>query len=232
MIAQQLQIQFSDYDRQRNEQIKQIIAERIRGFVEIGELLLEVRSKHYYLIDGFNNFEEYCQEFWNFSTGRAKQFIEAYKCHQNLLEGGIEQDRLPKNENQVRPIVSLPPDQQIDTWKSVTENTPAKQVTGEQVRRKTIEKRYRLEVGQTAIVDDPNHPLYGEQLEIESIRGEIIEAMTSSGRQTFISPELRALDPIELLQQEVQKLKAAIAEIVASYPAIEPEQIEGLKELI
>lgn len=219
---------FTPDQKARNEELKSTIAQRMRGFVEIGDCLMEIRDNRFYRIDGYETFEQYCREFWHFSDVRARQFIGAAKVHANLRAAGIEE--LPDREYQVRSITSLPPDQQVETWQAALEEKPsASRITGDDVKRRAIERQYKLEPGKPAIISSPVHPLNGETVTVQAIRGEIVEVETSKGKETLISPELQPITPLDLLREENGRLKAAISELVESYPEITTEQIERLK---
>lgn len=227
----QLALSFTPDQQARNEELKSTIAQRMRGFVEIGDCLMEIRDNRFYRIDGYETFEQYCKEYWHFSDVRARQFISAAKVHANLKAAGIEE--LPEREYQVRSIVSLPPDQQVETWQAALKEKPtSNRITGNDVKRRAVEKQYKLEPGKPAIISSPIHPLNGETVTVQAIRGEIVEVETSKGKETLISPELQPITPLDLLKEENGRLKAAIAELVKSYPEITTEQIEGLKVFI
>jgi hypothetical protein len=86
-----------------------------RPFYEVGAALKEIRDHKLYWED-YAMFEKYCRERWGLSRIHAHRLIEAAGVFQNVLPIGNK----PMHESQIRPLVGLDPDQQLEAWKLAT----------------------------------------------------------------------------------------------------------------
>ena len=94
-----------------------------RAFYEAGKALKKLRDRRLYR-STHRTFEEYCRERFDFTRRRPYQLIEAVDVIDNLISK-CEQfvHILPTKEGQVRPLVPLEPDEQVEVWvKAVEEN--------------------------------------------------------------------------------------------------------------
>jgi hypothetical protein len=57
--------------------LERVIERGLGTFAEVGAALAEIREKKLYQEDGFGRFEDYCQQRWNFTSGRARQLMRA-----------------------------------------------------------------------------------------------------------------------------------------------------------
>lgn len=101
-----------------------------------GPALLKVRDKRLYRAK-YRTFERYCRERWKKGKTRAYQLMEAIVVVSNLStmvdKFECQTNILPQNERQVRPLVSLEPDQQREAWQSAVEAAAPKPPTGRDV---------------------------------------------------------------------------------------------------
>jgi phage N-6-adenine-methyltransferase len=118
---------------------ERVIERGLNTFVEVGAALLEIRDSGLYK-GGYRTFEEYCHRRWKMKQSRAYQYMDAAGVVGNLQSSTIV-ELLPANEAQVRPLVSLPPEQQFQVWQQVVETAPEGKITGafvQEVVEKTI----------------------------------------------------------------------------------------------
>ena len=100
------------------QQCEVIIERGLATFVEVGTALLKIRDARLYRAT-YGTFENYCQERWGMTHGRARQLCSAAEVVMNVKSdtNGIT----PESERVARPLTSLPPDQQREAWSRVTE---------------------------------------------------------------------------------------------------------------
>jgi hypothetical protein len=94
-----------------------------RAFYEAGKALAEIRSRQLYR-STHPNFELYVQERFGFNRISAHNKIVAAEVFENLFTNG--EQVLPSNERQVRPIVSLSPEQQLQAWQQAVSEAGGK----------------------------------------------------------------------------------------------------------
>ena len=119
-------------------------------FVEVGRALMTIRDRKLYRAN-YATFEAYCRERWDLSRPYAYQLIDASVVVENL--SGIT-DIVPENVAQVRPLVSLPPEEQMEVWAEVVKTAPPSGVTAQHVKA-TV----RRAKGQTTTQDAATEPL-------------------------------------------------------------------------
>ena len=89
-----------------------------RSFVEAGRALRQLRDKRLYR-NKYKTFEEYVRVRFNFSRRRPYFLIDAAAVVDNLEKCDPMDHKnwkLPTNERQVRPLIRLEPDEQIEAW--------------------------------------------------------------------------------------------------------------------
>lgn len=111
-----------------------VIEHGLKVFQAVGLALLTIREKRLYRAK-FNSFEQYCQYQWGFSDEHARRLMRGAEVVENLAGtppiGGV----LPGNEAQVRPLLSLTPDQQREAWQRAVETAPGGKVTAAHVEQ-------------------------------------------------------------------------------------------------
>ena len=102
-------------------------AQTIAANPEKVQALIEIRDRGYYRdVLGYETFEAYCKDRWDFSRQHAYRFIDSAKVVLNVT------DRLqntPANLEQTRPLAKLEPDQQREAWVKAVETAPEGKVT-------------------------------------------------------------------------------------------------------
>ena len=100
---------------------EQDIHDNLRATFVLGWRLEQIRDQNLYRAS-HNTFEAYCKERWDFSKTHANRQIQAYLCEKHLKETGDAKVCIPTKESQVRWIVDLEPDQQVEVAAKVKEN--------------------------------------------------------------------------------------------------------------
>ncbi len=111
----------SPLESQDLARLEGIIERGFSTFVEVGSALLNIRDNRLYR-GTHPRFEEYCQERWGWTRSYANRCIAAASAVSNL---GIIMEPIGSNnmtEGGIRPIASLPPEEQAAAWKVAKEN--------------------------------------------------------------------------------------------------------------
>jgi hypothetical protein len=101
-------------------------------FVEVGLALEEIRDNRLYR-NNFNSFEEYCQTRWDFKHGKAKYLIAAARICRRLRE--LPDVPQPQRESQLRPLLSMAPEQVALAWQCAVQLGGNSPVTARLVKR-------------------------------------------------------------------------------------------------
>lgn len=97
----------TDATREEWEKISDDLINATRdNYVEIGQMLVEIRDRKMYLADIYTSFEQAVSDKCDMSVGRAYQYIQAYNMYNVLKDGGIDDKLLPINEAQCRAIMA------------------------------------------------------------------------------------------------------------------------------
>ena len=75
---------------------------------------------HYRDVLGYETFEAYCKERWDFKRTYAFYMIESAKVMDNVHNC----EQKPTTEAQTRPLARLLPDQQREAWQKAVETAP------------------------------------------------------------------------------------------------------------
>jgi hypothetical protein len=121
-------------EKQRLEECETIIEKGLQTFIEVGQVLLEIKDRRLYR-EEYGTFETYCGSRWGLSRPRAYQLIQATNVVNNLSAAS---DVLPTTESQARPLSKLSAEDQLDTWNEVVQES---QETGKSITAKSIEKK-------------------------------------------------------------------------------------------
>lgn len=115
---------------QHLSELENIINRNLQSFYEVGRALMEIRDRGYYKdVLGYNTFEQYCKERWDFARRTAYQFIDSVKVIDNVRNCA----QTPINESQTRPLARLEPEQQKEVWQKAVETAPEGKVTAAHV---------------------------------------------------------------------------------------------------
>lgn len=141
---------------ERLQSLEKTIESNLTAFFSVGLALTEIRDTNLYKLQGYQSFNKYCQERWDFRSRYAYWQIEASVIMQNLQTNGLA--FLPTCERHVRPLAKLSPEQQCQVWKQIIESTPSKIGTGEpKVTTKRVETAVAAITGQKTT---PKQPVY------------------------------------------------------------------------
>jgi len=132
MEIQPANTQLDALEQSALDQCEAVIEQGLRTFVDVGNALLTIRDDRLYRRE-YWTFEEYCEKRWEFSNRRANQFIEAAMTIATLGTM-VPELAAPAVERQVRPLTSLPPEQQAAAWRRAVETAPAGRLTAAHVQ--------------------------------------------------------------------------------------------------
>lgn len=112
------------------DRLEGIIKTNIGAFYEVGRALMEIRDKSLYKdVLGFDTFEAYCKERWDFTGRYARDLMASTRVIENIGSGTI----VPATETQARPLARLEPEQQRQAWKQAVETAPEGKITAAHV---------------------------------------------------------------------------------------------------
>jgi DNA repair photolyase len=123
----------------RDEQEK-IVTEGVSASIAAAKALHEIYSYKDGLIWKQNkndSFEAYCREKWDYGKAHSYRLKESGAVVAELEHQSPIVDCLPKNENQVRPLLALPKENRVDCWKEIAAGKSAEKLTGTAVAQGT-----------------------------------------------------------------------------------------------
>jgi len=135
----------------RLDQLEGIIVKNFRTFVEVGQALAEIQERKLYRVKAMT-FKKYCKELFDIAESRTYELIGAAGVIENLRHGGVfgeDEDFMPVNERQIRPMTKLKPEQQVSVWKAAVESAPNGKVTANHVKK--VVKEYLGEKIKTTV---------------------------------------------------------------------------------
>lgn len=115
-----------------------VIEEHLADFRKIGLALKAILDGRLYR-ETHTDFDDYCEERWNFSGSHARRLIEAADC-MGVLEKEIsptgEKRVLPRNEAQIRALTEAQenPNKWAKAWLKVLKATEGKSITAEKIK--------------------------------------------------------------------------------------------------
>lgn len=108
-----------------------IIEKNLQSFYEVGKALAEIRDRELYRdVLGYDTFEAYCKDRWDFSRSYAYRLIGSANVVDVVSPIG---DIHPTTESQTRPIAKLSAPQQRIAWQKAVETAPEGKVTASHV---------------------------------------------------------------------------------------------------
>jgi len=105
------------------------VIEKYRAsFIHVAQALADIKAEKQYKTAGFETFEDYCQERWQFSAKRGYQLIEAAEVVENVNHGRHSAIMPPDNERQTRAVAeaSDDPQEQGKIWEEAVKATDGK----------------------------------------------------------------------------------------------------------
>ena len=111
-----------------------------RGLLHVWEVataLADIREQKQYLAAGFNTFEGYCQERWQFSRQYASSLIQGVEVVNNVVDNlSTTVDKAPTTERQTRAIreATREPEEQAEVWQQAVEDANGEQPTAPEIK--------------------------------------------------------------------------------------------------
>ena len=116
------------------EQLENVIKQNIGAFYEVGRALMEIRDRGLYKDAlGYDTFEAYCKDRWDFQRTYAYHLIASVKVVDTV--SSLDDIQKPTNQLQTRPLEKLSSDQQRTAWQKAVETAPEGKVTAAHVSR-------------------------------------------------------------------------------------------------
>lgn len=140
------------------------IEKGVKASLDMAQALLEVRERKLYR-QNYATFESYCYDKWQFSDRYARMLISFAEVVDNLENFGTVVP-VSISERQVRPLASLPAEQQPIAWDAahkLSEN-PTSETTKKVAQ--ALKTGAPHSIGQTVTVIDEDSPHYRKQVEI------------------------------------------------------------------
>ena len=129
----------------RLSELEAVIAENFKGFVAVGVALAEIQEQRLYR-EQFPTFEDYCKNLWDMSRPRAYQFIDSAQVINNLstiVDKTDDQNPtplLPSNEAQARELAKLAPEEQVQVWQQlIDQSQEGQKITAKAVKNAVTE---------------------------------------------------------------------------------------------
>lgn len=99
-----------------------VIKRGLATFVEVGEALMAIRDNDLYREKGYERFEDYCRQEWQWTRQYVNYQIQASKVT-NLLKNDNHGYQTPETERQARELVPLMQDEaaMVETWNELKE---------------------------------------------------------------------------------------------------------------
>lgn len=149
-------------EENRLEELEAIIKKDLRGFVRVGMALKEIKGSQLYRAK-YTAWKDYLKAEWDLGRRIADYQIDAYSVVKNIEEkwhscatfknqsDDNQQIILPKNEAQARPLILLPPAQQITAWEQVLKRTDGN-VTALEVSKVVEEFKEKKQTKETKLI--------------------------------------------------------------------------------
>ena len=115
-----------------------IIERGLTTFIEVGQSLLAIRDNRLYR-ESHPTFEDYCQQRWGWERAHAYRLMAGAETAGRLSPIGDIPG--PTAESQVRPLTSLPEDEQKEVWLEAIDRAAGRVPTQREVQQVVDEKR-------------------------------------------------------------------------------------------
>jgi hypothetical protein len=107
-------------------ELETTITKNLNAFYEIGFALMQIKENRLYR-EQYTTFEAYCKAKWNFAANYARRLIASSRVVDNIKS--VPTGTIPQSERTIRPLASLPPDQQPKAYQKAVETAPDGKVT-------------------------------------------------------------------------------------------------------
>ena len=129
------------------QQCEVVIEHGLQTFVEVGNALLTIRDNRLYRLN-HATFEDYCRDRWEMERRHAYRLMDAAGVVENVSNWT---QAIPATESQVRPLTSLPAEEQPIVWQRAVETAPNGKVTAAHVAE--VAREYKLPAANHATSD-------------------------------------------------------------------------------
>lgn len=153
-------------ESRRLVELEEKIEKGLNTFIAVGEALAEIRDKRLYR-STHGTFEDYCKEEWEMTARHARNLMGAAEVAIGLAEMGTI---VPKREAQMRPLISLPKDQQQQAWRNAVDSSGGVQPSTNQVEAAVQEVRSETEIPKREPAFQPSNGMQYANLAIDNLR--------------------------------------------------------------
>lgn len=101
-------------ERNKLEIAERVIAESMKSFIEVGDALATIKNNKLYR-ESHTTFEDYCQEKWGWTSGRARQLVTAANVAKEMK---VDTAVSIPNERAARELASVPAPQRAGVLKA------------------------------------------------------------------------------------------------------------------
>ncbi len=180
----------------RDEQEK-IVTEGVSASIAAAKALYEIFSYKDGLIwkqSKNKSFEVYCREKWDYGRAHSYRLKDSGDFVAELEKDSPIGEWMPKNENQVRPLLDLPREDRVACWKEIFTGEPPEKLTGTVVAK-----------GVAKYADAHKLPIGGNR------------KVTKRGKETAVAALERLRTAVETLPQadEIEKLLVKVEGLIA-----------------
>lgn len=138
------------------------------GFQSFVKAVNIIKTEHLYRCQGFETFEEYCQQTWGWSRGRGYQLANAHILIESLPDDCVQ---FVHTEGQARALAEVPKEERAEVLKAVAKAGP---VTAAAITAAAPKKEKTIE-----LCDKTGHPIPKDLIPLFN-RGEEIQALLSA----------------------------------------------------
>lgn len=170
-------------------ELEAIVEGGLKTFVEVGEALLAIRDRRLYREQGFDTFEVYCRERWQWGRHYVNRQIAAAEVVRNLEPIGTR----PQNEAQARELVPLPVEDRQQVWNRAVEDANGKQPTAINLAA-LVRERMRLKGYEPAPEPPRNRMTFQQRAELRELQESAKRGTEWAGKYGTI---LRAIETLE-----------------------------------
>lgn len=126
----------ADFNNLSIEDITKLIIEiDIKAFYFKGKALQYIKENKRYKELGYKTFEAYVKDVLGFSRKHSYRLLDATKIYDEFCV--LQDTFLPTAETQIRPLIELEPEQQVEVWKEVAKDkVPTAKEVQEAVNKK------------------------------------------------------------------------------------------------
>jgi hypothetical protein len=176
--------------------LEERIAISLRACREAAIAMKEIHDRKLYRASA-QTFEQYCLARWRLTDTHVRNLIEFAEIS-TLIENTTKVALLPmpENERQVRPLKTLPPEQQLEAWETAIELTrgkPTSSEVGRAVAALKVPKSELFEARQETTVIDEASSHYSQVVRVRSVKGVIVYCESLEGIEIdlpFLAHEL------------------------------------------